>query len=173
MSALTLSLLEHVVVCLVPRRHYSASSIRNGSCGPSEPSSETSPKCINREGLGKRRTGTRKRRGEIICHSNVYICGWNPMMSPDNAAWYCLFLRILPNESWFSFLRWGVGGGGGYSERVEVTLYLLTSIFLCSEQRCLHRCWFCFLLYQFWNVSLLTNKNDYIIVHSRKYHNIP
>ena len=67
----------------------------------------------------------------------------------------------------------GGGGGGGCSERVEVTLYLLTSIFLCSEQRCLHRCWFCFLLYQFWNVSLLTNKNDYIIVHSRKYHNIP
>ena len=109
MSALTLSLLEHVVACLVPRRHYSAWSIRNGSRGPREPPSETSPKCINREGLGKRRTGTRKRRSKIICHSNVYICGWNSMMSPDNAAWNGLFLRILPNESWFSFLRWGVG----------------------------------------------------------------
>ena len=57
-SALTLSLLEHVVACLVPRPHYFAWPIRFGSRGPSEPSSETSPKCINREGLGKRRTGT-------------------------------------------------------------------------------------------------------------------
>ena len=75
-SVLTLSLLEHVVAYLLPRPHYSAWLIRFGLRGPSEPSSDTSPKCINREGLGKRRTGTRKwRRGEIICHSNVYIRG--------------------------------------------------------------------------------------------------
>ena len=98
-SALTLSLLEHVVACLVPRPHYSAWPIRFGSRGPSEPSSDTSPNYINREGLGKPRTGTRKRRGENICQSNVYICGWNPMMSPDNAAWHYLFLRILQKES--------------------------------------------------------------------------
>ena len=46
------------VACLVPRPHYSAWLIRFGLRDPSEPSSETSPKCINREGLGKRRTGT-------------------------------------------------------------------------------------------------------------------
>ena len=164
MSALTLSLLEHVVACLVPRRHYSAWAIRNGSRGPSEPSSETSPKCINREGLGKRRTGTRKL---FVTQTFISVdeIPWCHQTTPLGTVY---FLGFYQTKVDFLFC-----GGGGYSERVEVTLYLLTSIFLCSEQRCLHRCWFCFLLYQFWNVSLLTNKNDYIIDNSRKYHNIP
>ena len=46
---------------LVPRPHYSARTKRFGSRGPSV---NTSPKGIDREGLGKRRTGTRQE--EII-----------------------------------------------------------------------------------------------------------
>ena len=50
--------------CLVPRPHYFALPKRFGSRGPSENvsrpfASDTSPKWIDREGLGKRRTGTR------------------------------------------------------------------------------------------------------------------
>ena len=44
--------------CLVPRPHYCARPIRFGSSGPSEfTSSDTSPNCIDREGLGRRCTG--------------------------------------------------------------------------------------------------------------------
>ena len=51
--------------CLVPRPHYFALPKRFGSRGPSENvsrpfASDTSPKWIDREGLGKRRTGTRQ-----------------------------------------------------------------------------------------------------------------
>ena len=43
--------------CLVPRPHYCARPIRFGSSGPSEfTSSDTSPNCIDREGLGRRCT---------------------------------------------------------------------------------------------------------------------
>ena len=41
--------------CLVPRPHYCARPMRFGSRGPKN----FSPKCIDWEGLGRRRTGTR------------------------------------------------------------------------------------------------------------------
>ena len=47
--------------CLVPRPHYCARPARFESRGPSEPIvSDTSPKSIDREGLRRRRTGTRQ-----------------------------------------------------------------------------------------------------------------
>ena len=51
--------------CLVPRPHFSSRLKRFGTRGPwsvvSHPfASDTSPKRIDREGLGKRRTGTRQ-----------------------------------------------------------------------------------------------------------------
>ena len=51
--------------CLVPRPHFSSRPKRFGSRGPCENvsrpfASDTSPKRIDREGLGKRRTGTRQ-----------------------------------------------------------------------------------------------------------------
>ena len=51
--------------CLVPRPYYSTRPKRFGSCGPIENvrwpfASDTSPKWIDREGLWKRRTGTRQ-----------------------------------------------------------------------------------------------------------------
>ena len=60
----TCSVAVRVVPCLVPRPHYSARPKRFGSRGPIENvsrpfASDTSPKWIDREGLGKRRTGTR------------------------------------------------------------------------------------------------------------------
>ena len=144
MSALTLSLLEHVVACLVPRRHYSAWSIRNGSRGPSEPSSETSPKCINREGLEQRRI---RIIGNVVARlfvTQTFISvdeiPWSHQTTPLRTIYFWRFYKRKVD-----FLFCG-RGGGCYSERVEVILYLLTSIFLCSEQRFLHRCWFCFLL---------------------------
>ena len=44
--------------CLVPRPHYYARPMRFGSRDPFV--SDTSPKCIDREGLKRRRTGTRQ-----------------------------------------------------------------------------------------------------------------
>ena len=46
--------------CQVPRPYYCARTMYFGSRGPSKIFSITSPKCIDREGLGKRRIG-------IIC----------------------------------------------------------------------------------------------------------
>ena len=47
--------------CLVPRSNYSKRSMRFGSRSPSESFvSDTSPKCIDREGRGRRRTGIRQ-----------------------------------------------------------------------------------------------------------------
>ena len=49
--------------CIVPRNHYCARPMRFGSRGPSESrpfSFDTSPKCIDREGLRRPRTGTRQ-----------------------------------------------------------------------------------------------------------------
>ena len=46
--------------CLVPRPHYHARPMPFGSRGPRKFVSDTSPKCIDREGLKKRRTGTGK-----------------------------------------------------------------------------------------------------------------
>ena len=48
------------VTCLVTRPHYYARPMRFGSRGPRKFFSDTSPKCIDREGLGRRRTGTRQ-----------------------------------------------------------------------------------------------------------------
>ena len=48
--------------CLVPRPQYYASVIRFGSRGPGRKVfvQDTSPKSIDREGLGESRTGTRQ-----------------------------------------------------------------------------------------------------------------
>ena len=107
-------------------------------------SSETSPKCINREGLGKRRT---RIIGNVVARlfvTQTFISvdemPWSHHTTPLRTIYFWRFYKTKVD-----FLFRG-RGGGCYSERVEVTLYLLTSIFLCSEQRCLHRCWFCFLL---------------------------
>ena len=52
--------------CLVHRPHYSARLTRFGSRGPSEFfSSDTPPKCLHRDCVGRRQTGTR--------HGNVYV----------------------------------------------------------------------------------------------------
>ena len=50
------------MTCLVPRPHYSARPMRFGSRDASEKVfvSDTSPKCIDRESLERRRTGTRQ-----------------------------------------------------------------------------------------------------------------
>ena len=58
--------------CLVPRSHFSSRPKRFGSRGPCENvsrpfASDTSPKRIDREGLGKRRTGTRQRLSLVQC----------------------------------------------------------------------------------------------------------
>ena len=52
--------------CLVHRPHYSARLMLFGSCGPSECFffSDTPPKCLDRDCVGRRRTGNR--------HGNVY-----------------------------------------------------------------------------------------------------
>ena len=44
-----------VIFCLVPRPHYYAWPMRFGSRGPRKFVSDTSPKCIDREGLKRRR----------------------------------------------------------------------------------------------------------------------
>ena len=55
-----------VCQCLVHRPHYSARLTRFGSPGPSEFFfSDTPPKCLHRDCVGRRRTGTR--------HGNVYV----------------------------------------------------------------------------------------------------
>ena len=146
MSGLTLSLLEHVVACLFPRPHYSAWPIRFGSRGPSEPSSDTSPKCINREGLGKRRTGTIGNAVARLFVTQTFISvdeiPWCHQTTPLGTIYFLGFYKTNVN-----FLFCGEGGlpqlGVKGLRRLH---YLLTSIFLCSDQRCLHRCWFCFLL---------------------------
>ena len=51
--------------CLVRRPHYSARLMRFGSRGPSEFFSDTSPKCLHRDCVGRRRTETR--------HGNVHL----------------------------------------------------------------------------------------------------
>ena len=51
--------------CLVPRPHYYARPMRFGSRGPAVRLSDTSPKFIDREGLERRRTGTRQGDGDI------------------------------------------------------------------------------------------------------------
>ena len=173
MSALTLSLLEHVVACLVPRRHYSAWSIRNGSRGPSEPSSETSPKCINREGLEQRRI---RIIGNVVARlfvTQTFISvdeiPWSHQTTPLRTIYFWRFYKRKVD-----FLFCGRGGGGGatvkglrlYYIYLQVSSYVPNSAFYIAAD-------FAFYFYQFWNVSLLTNKNDYIIDHSRKYHNIP
>ena len=48
------------VSCLVPRPHFYAWLMPFGSRGPSEFVSDTSPKFIDREGLGRYSTGTRQ-----------------------------------------------------------------------------------------------------------------
>ena len=60
-----LTIKEPFSPCLVPRPHYSVRPKRFGSRGPcknvSRPfASDTSPKQIDQEGLGKRDTGTRQ-----------------------------------------------------------------------------------------------------------------
>ena len=112
MSALTLSLLEHVVACLVPRRHYSAWSIRNGSRGPSEPSSETSPKCINREGLEQRRI---RIIGNVVARlfvTQTFISvdeiPWSHQTTPLRTIYFWRFYKRKVD-----FLFCGRGGGGG------------------------------------------------------------
>ena len=61
--------MERPLFAKSPWRHYSARPIRFGSRGPSQVLrefisrpfvSDTSPKCIDREGLGRCRTGTRQ-----------------------------------------------------------------------------------------------------------------
>ena len=57
-------------MAVVPRPHYYARPMRFGSRGPGKFSrpfvSDTSPKCIDREGLERRRTGTR----QVVAHLN-------------------------------------------------------------------------------------------------------
>ena len=61
--------------CLVPRPHFSSWPKGFGSRGPCEHvsrpfASDTSPKRIDQQGLGKRRTGTRQRYTEVQCKCN-------------------------------------------------------------------------------------------------------
>ena len=51
---------QSLVPCLVPRPRFSSRPKRFGSRGLCENASDTSTKRIDREGLGKRRTGTRQ-----------------------------------------------------------------------------------------------------------------
>ena len=61
-------------ICLVPRPHFSSRPKRFGSRGPCENvsrpfASDTSPKRIDQEELGKRRTGTRQKMTHETCHA--------------------------------------------------------------------------------------------------------
>ena len=63
MSLLFDILETNTVFCIVARLHYSTRPMRFGSRGPFV--SDTSPKCIDRENLGRRPTG--KGNTEISC----------------------------------------------------------------------------------------------------------
>ena len=57
--------------CLVPWPHYYAWPMHFGSCGPFL--SDTSPKCIDREGLERCRTGTRRRQPISLHHRDTNV----------------------------------------------------------------------------------------------------
>ena len=61
-----------VIFCLVPRPHYYARPMRFGSRGPRKFVSDTSPKCIDREGLKRRRTGLGKGYIDVTKHKHKH-----------------------------------------------------------------------------------------------------
>ena len=75
--------------CLVPRPHYYAQPMRFGSCGPRKFSRpfisdlDTSPKCIDREGLKRCRTGTR----QVAENSSLPQCMWDTLNLPKKLTY--------------------------------------------------------------------------------------
>ena len=109
-------------LCLVPRPHYSARPKRFGSRGLSESVSrpyfsDTSPKWIDREGLGRRRVGTsqvRTLRVKLLycaCLFNAvrlssFIVEW----SPDRVV-FCKFCQVYLSIASTPSLRQRLGSG--------------------------------------------------------------
>ena len=117
--------------CLVPRPHFSSRPKRFGSRGPCENvsrpfASDKSPKRIDREGLGKRRTGTRQggfyamNFGFLELDSEYQSPGFQipqEIISPTPDSTGKNFLESgtgLPGTARKKMRKYpGVGGGGG------------------------------------------------------------
>ena len=87
--------------CLVPRPHYYAQPMHFGSSGPRKFSrpfvSDTSPKCIDPEGLERRRTGTR----QVAENRSLPQCMWDTLNLPNKLtcilSLFC-FLKLQKNS---------------------------------------------------------------------------